>query len=407
MLSTGAHMSSFSSDTSTDTRTTKPDDPPRGLGICLSGGGYRAMLFHLGTILRLNELGLLHGAARISSVSGGSITSAMLGLRWRSIVWNQTPRGKVATNLGTLLVDPIRSLASTTIDVIPTFLGALPGVSAADMIASKYRKHLFSDATLQSLPDHGAPIDSQDRGPRFIINATNIKTGVLWRFSRNYMADYTIGKSSRPTVPLSIAVAASSAFPPILSPVVLSLAGLTWDADDTAAVNQSHRDEAVLTDGGVYDNLGLEPVVKNCRTVFVSDAGDGAERWDEGAAKHYLAQLTRVFWIQRQQAAARRRIELMDRFRHASDSEADEYWRRGAFWAITTDPSKFTAPGCLPIDPARLNELRAVKVRLCSLNDATQEGLINLAYALCDAAVRTHFDSTLTPPAAYPYSRGV
>ena len=51
-----------------------------GIGIALSGGGYRAMLFHLGSLLRLVEAGIVHRASRISSVSGGSITSAKLAL---------------------------------------------------------------------------------------------------------------------------------------------------------------------------------------------------------------------------------------------------------------------------------------------------------------------------------------
>jgi len=44
-----------------------------GIGLCLSGGGYRAMLFHVGALYRLNEFGLLPRIARIASVSGGSI----------------------------------------------------------------------------------------------------------------------------------------------------------------------------------------------------------------------------------------------------------------------------------------------------------------------------------------------
>src|SRR3569832_1395754 len=55
------------------------------LGLCLSGGGYRAMLFHLGTLWRLNEFALLPKIARISSVSGGSITSGALGMKWSSL----------------------------------------------------------------------------------------------------------------------------------------------------------------------------------------------------------------------------------------------------------------------------------------------------------------------------------
>ena len=49
-------------------------------------------------------------------------------------------------------------------------------------------------------------------GPRFVISA-NLQTGVLWRFSRPYMADYKMGRVIAPTVSLAAAVAASSAFP--------------------------------------------------------------------------------------------------------------------------------------------------------------------------------------------------
>ena len=58
---------------------TNPGDenapPPSGIALCLSGGGYRAMVFHLGALWRLNELGFLPKLARVSSVSGGSITA--------------------------------------------------------------------------------------------------------------------------------------------------------------------------------------------------------------------------------------------------------------------------------------------------------------------------------------------
>jgi NTE family protein len=72
--------------------------PERGIALCLSGGGYRAMLFHTGAIWRLVELGLLGSGnqvvrspdgtsrvvgtlQRISSVSGGSLTAGVLGLK--------------------------------------------------------------------------------------------------------------------------------------------------------------------------------------------------------------------------------------------------------------------------------------------------------------------------------------
>ena len=65
-----------------------PDDPAQpsnGIALCLSGGGYRAMLFHLGALWRLNELQYLPKLNRVSSVSGGSITSGALALNWKNL----------------------------------------------------------------------------------------------------------------------------------------------------------------------------------------------------------------------------------------------------------------------------------------------------------------------------------
>ena len=58
-----------------------PKSRRAGVGLSLSGGGFRAALFHLGALRRLNELGLLHQLDSISSVSGGSIISAFLACR--------------------------------------------------------------------------------------------------------------------------------------------------------------------------------------------------------------------------------------------------------------------------------------------------------------------------------------
>src|SRR3546814_4639377 len=75
----------------------EPDRPATGIGLCLSGGGYRAMLFHAGVLLRATELGYLgntertgkHGQLgalqRVSSVSGVSITAAVLALAWSKL----------------------------------------------------------------------------------------------------------------------------------------------------------------------------------------------------------------------------------------------------------------------------------------------------------------------------------
>ena len=113
--------------------------------------------------------------------------------------------------------------------------------------------------------------------PRFVINATNVQTGALFRFSRPYLADYRVGRVLRPRVELAVAVAASSAFPPVLSPLTLKLDPTAWAPASHFPSEDLHQDpylrEVVLTDGGVYDNLGLETAWKKYKTILVSNGG--------------------------------------------------------------------------------------------------------------------------------------
>ena len=108
------------------------------------------MVFHLGSLWRLNETGLLKKINRISSVSGGSITAGMLGLQWKKL--NFDNQG-VASNLIDLVINPVLELASHTIDVYSVVEGIVnPFKSVADEVADAYRNHLFGHATLQDLP---------------------------------------------------------------------------------------------------------------------------------------------------------------------------------------------------------------------------------------------------------------
>src|SRR5687768_3836338 len=78
-----------------------------GLALCLSGGGYRAMLFHLGALWRLNDAGYLPRLNRISSVSGGSITAGVLGLAWSKLAFYS---GGVGQRVAQEVVAPVRRL---------------------------------------------------------------------------------------------------------------------------------------------------------------------------------------------------------------------------------------------------------------------------------------------------------
>src|SRR5512133_3552735 len=90
------------------------DSPEPGIGLCLSGGGYRAMLFHLGALWRLNQAGYLPRLARVSSVSGGSIVSGVLAQRWPRLTFGSP---QVATNFAAEIATPVRALASRTLDL--------------------------------------------------------------------------------------------------------------------------------------------------------------------------------------------------------------------------------------------------------------------------------------------------
>src|SRR5712691_11335635 len=90
-----------------------PDQGPEdGVALCLSGGGYRAMLFHLGALWRMNELWLFPRLTRISSVSGGSIVAGLLGLKWRAL---RCDAAGVGAAFDAEIVAPVRAVAHRTI----------------------------------------------------------------------------------------------------------------------------------------------------------------------------------------------------------------------------------------------------------------------------------------------------
>jgi NTE family protein len=365
--------------------------PKPGMALCLSGGGYRAMLFHLGALWRLNEFGLLRGLVRVSSVSGGSITAGILGLEWKRL---QFDGNNTAANLEDLVINPIRRLADVTIDQGSIIKGILlPRTSIADEIADAYRQHLFGNATLQDLP-------SDDEGPRFVINATNVQTNVLWRSSKPFMGDYRVGLIRNPRLDLAVAVAASSAFPPFLSPVVLKLSPADFDPSTKGDLQiEPYTSEVVLTDGGVYDNLGLETAWKGYETILVSDGGGGSS--DEPKPKRdWLEHVYRVLNLIDNQVRSLRKRQIIGSYQLGL--------RKGTYWGIRTNIADYklsTAMNC-PFD--KTIELANTATRLKKLDGILQERIINWGYAVCDAAIRTHLNQNLPQPGNFPYpSSGV
>ena len=363
------------------------------------------MLFHVGTLWRLNELAYLKGLTRVSSVSGGSITAAVLGQRWTQLRFSPGP-APVADNFDSELVAPIRALAGRTIDVPAVLMGLLlPGVTINNRLAASYDDHLFHSATLQDLPADG-------EGPRFVLNATNLQSGVLWRFSRPFMADYRVGLVEKPELPLALAVAASSAFPPVLAPARLRLRESQFVPESGEDLQEPpYTTRPVLADGGVYDNLGLETVWKSCKMVLVSDGG-GAMAADRGRLGPFVnwrwrdwgTQTARVLSVIDNQVRSLRKREIVSGYQEPEDSAQH---RLGAYWGIRSDIRDYQLETSLPVAEKVATELANVPTRLKRLDARTQEMLINWGYAICDTAVRKHFGQPNDPPAQFPYAGGV
>jgi NTE family protein len=344
----------------TNEREKEPED---GVALCLSGGGYRAMLFHAGALLRLAEAGRLGSLTRVSSVSGGSITAGVLALAWGRL----EQEGFSAEAVEREVVRPLREQANRAIDRPATVLSLFPIITASRWVARRYRK-LFRRATLQDLPDYP---------PLFVFNATNLESAVLWRFSKAYARDYKVGGVDRPNIELAKVVAASSAFPPFLGPARFKVGPY----------------KPTLVDGGVYDNLGLQ-TVQRFRTVLVSDGGGHIK--DKGrVATFWPSQLYRVMMVMDNQVRSLRKYAVVQSFVAGR--------RKGAYWGIRTDIADYPLKDPLPCPEDKTRVLADLKTSLWPFDDATQKRLINWGYAVCDAALRAHVDSDLTKPAGFPY----
>ncbi len=217
------------------------------IGLALSGGGFRAAAFHLGVFRRLTELKLLNKLDLLSCVSGGSIAGGFLAANWGQPDALDRLEGFLRT----------RSLAVSSV------VGGLlnPFASRLDMLASSYDRHLF----------HGRALSELAAGPRLYINATCLPTGNLFFFATGggkpaEMGEWDLGVHPAHDFAVSRAVAASSAFPPVFPPLRLNR--------DEYPV---HEVEFVsLADGGIYDNLGVNPLVRDRNDLhyaIVSDAG--------------------------------------------------------------------------------------------------------------------------------------
>lgn len=252
-----------------------------GSALCLSGGGFRAALFHLGAVRRLDELGVLGGLRTISAVSGGSIVANLLAhpdLRWLA---PGTP-GRVG-GLEELVAEPLRTLTGRNVRTSALLSRLRPsGWGSTDVSV-----RVLAGELERAVPWWGTDLREHRRGgPAILTGATEIGYGVSWLFAdartvgpRGRVGDHRLGYAAPPPgLRIVDAVAASCAYPPFFAPLELDgadlgLVGGVPDLDEPEATRELLRRRIHLADGGVYDNLGLEPVWADHAAVLVSDGG--------------------------------------------------------------------------------------------------------------------------------------
>jgi NTE family protein len=341
---------------------------PRPIGLALSGGGFRAMLFHLGAIVRLNELRLLRELDEISAVSGGAIVAGRLASAWPRLRF----RLGVAVNLWEELAAPLLDFAGKRVDVRAVTRALVPGVSAAAQVEAAYRASVVGTTTLGDLPQR----------PRFGFLAVHLTSGAPWVFTRRGAESVPIGHLDDPGIPLARAMAASSAYPPFLAPLVLHM------DRDRLEFPTLVEPRAVLADGGLYDNLGLHGLWERCGTILSSDAG-GVLPALSRTSGFWLRQLIRAMAIHADRSRSLRR--------HAALEELRSGRKAGTLWRTDADLSSYPAEPAFAVHPSWPPYLAGMRTRMDRFSMSERCQLVNWGYLVADVALRSHITQRSRP----------
>lgn len=267
------------------------------LGLSLSGGGYRATAFHLGTLKKLQQLNILEQVDIMSTISGGSITGAYYCLnkddfaKFEQELYNSLQTKDVIKKIllsGTFLQLVVLSL----LFLIPAFyfLFTSPAwlflafLAAFILVFLRFQFYIFPiSKRIENIYDiffynKNKLADLPDK-PILVIGSTNLQTARPFTFSKTWMQDSSYQymepaiKFKAADFPVARAVMASSCVPFAFTPVIISKQFFAIEAD-------ADKVHPLLVDGGVYDNQGIHKIVQDgfysCETVITSDAGCGS-----------------------------------------------------------------------------------------------------------------------------------
>lgn len=269
------------------------------IGLALSGGGTRAIVFHLGMLKALAEKGYWPSIHYISSVSGGSLCVALImannDYKWPTqdeyvnVVLPKIEHLLTLskwTSLQVLLCLPfiLFLLLYTIVLYLVGFKWFWPMTVGCFVLAAMIPKAYYLSFLLRSVWKINCDISLLPRIPQWAINCTCWDTGKNWRFEQRRMGDYKTNYVKNPTFPLSHAIVASAAFPWAIGALRIKTTGYNW-TDRNGKSCEPVSEKLALWDGGIYDNLGLESLFKldykkepktyiqqHCDFLIVSDA---------------------------------------------------------------------------------------------------------------------------------------
>lgn len=374
----------------------------RGTALCLSGGGFRAALFHLGAVRRLNELGVLGRLRTISAVSGGSLVVSMLAdsrLEWPD------PLGPPAPVRGfeEFVAEPLRTLTARNVRT-PAILARVRHPRRPSAMVDELASQLVA-----AVPWWADDLrETQRRGPAILVGATEVGYGVGWVFAdsvtvppNGLIGDHRLGYSAPPAgLRIADAVAASCAYPPFFQPLVLDgtelgLVGGVPDPEDEAGVHRAITERIELVDGGVFDNLGVEPVWADHEDILVSDGGAVFRGRKAGSLLgqlwHLLSiassggQTTRLRWLRSAFSAGR---------------------VRGATWSLESPHTISAIPGHGPspqtgdlYPPSVVGMINRMRTDLDAFDRAEQRVLERHGYVVTEESLHRHAPHLVSRPA--------
>jgi NTE family protein len=370
-----------------------PTEHPR-IALALSGGGFRASVFHLGVLRAVAELGWLHRVDVMSTVSGGSVIGAFAALRWGAML----RAGGDRATLNSYVVQPFLD-AITENNFIRDWAAGVPFHVFRKLFARDYTRTKLASQKFDELFFNWAIFPQLPDQPHLVMNASNLVSGRAWRFTREGMGDSRVGYARWGNSPMKVSegVTASAAFPPVFPPVRIPRSSYQFTAPVYGEEPLPEKDFIPLTDGGVYDNLGLEVLGKNtalpslpqgmppAEFLIASDAGYPAQaRFRSsglpGVTEAFL--LYRVDAMARDQVAALRRRMLVRDFQNAKlqgtlvtlGSGID----RAPEWAKKVD-HKYLIPQDL------LTQIKAIRTNFDAFSQVECDALMYHAYTMTHA----------------------